>query len=228
YIVRRYGISLGHFTIEPALHILRDEFTFSVSQFFLSVYQFFPIMIVSYFGGDFMAGQYRVIDQIINLFKSYLNIFFYFVYANICYEIDKDIKRGIEVWKQYNSLNFLFLMVIITIFFIKAELIFTYFKINPQQMHDIVHYFRIALVIPALIAISMPLRQLMFAFEKNKIYIIITIAATIINLLLLVFLTLQYQLKGSFLSIIFIESIVIVLYLFVLRKNITPNREWKQ
>ncbi|RZJ33261.1 MAG: hypothetical protein EOO51_14495, partial [Flavobacterium sp.] len=111
YIVRRYGISLGHFTIEPALQILRDEFTFSVSQFFLSVYQFFPIMIVSYFGGDFMAGQYRVIDQIINLFKSYLNIFFYFVYANICYEIDKDIKRGIEVWKQYNSLNFLFLMV---------------------------------------------------------------------------------------------------------------------
>jgi O-antigen/teichoic acid export membrane protein len=218
YIVRKYAVSISDFSLVPAYEILREEFSFSVSQFFLSVYQFFPIMIVSYIGGDFMAGQFRVIDQIITIFKSYLNIFFYFVYANVCYEISKDLKRGLTIWKQYNGLNFLMLLIIITVFFIKAELIFTYFKTDPNQMQTIIHYFRIGLVIPLLTAISMPLRQLMFAFEKNKIYIIITILATIVNLALLVFLTQQYQLKGSFASIIFIEFIVIVLYVFILKK----------
>jgi O-antigen/teichoic acid export membrane protein len=227
YIVRRYSVSFANLSFTPAIQILRDEFSFSVSQFFLSVYQFFPIMIVSYFGGDFMAGQYRVIDQIVNLFKSYLNIFFYFVYANICYEINSNFKRGLQVWKQYNGLNFLFLLVVIAVFFVKAELIFTYFKIDATQMGPVVRYFRIALGVPLLIAVSMPLRQLMFAFEKNRVYIIITIAATIVNLALLAFLTMNYQLKGSFISIIIIESIVIVLYLLVLKTIFRADRQWK-
>ena len=227
YIMRRYRFSLRGLSFAPAVQILRDEFAFSVSQFFLSIYQFFPIMIVSYFGGDFMAGQYRVIDQIVNLFKSYLNIFFYFVYANICYEINLNFKRGLYVWKQYNGLNLLFLLGIITVFFFKAKLIFTYFKIDPSQMDAVVYYFRIALAVPLLTAISMPLRQLMFAFEKNRVYIIITIAATIVNLILLALLTMRYKLEGSFISIIIIEFIVIVLYLLVLKSIFRTDRQWK-
>ncbi|MFT3794535.1 hypothetical protein [Flavobacterium sp.] len=220
YLVKTYGVSLGGFSLAPAYQILREEFSFSVSQFFLSIYQFFPIMIVSYIGGDFMAGQFRVIDQIVSIFKSYQNIFFYFVYANICYELDKNLKRGMAVWKQYNGLNFLMLLGIVAVFFWKAELIFTYFKIDATQMESVVYYFRMALAIPMLIAVSMPLRQLMFAFEKNRIYITITIVATIANLILLLALTQWYQLEGSFFSIIFIEFIVIVLYVFILGKNL--------
>lgn len=228
YVVRRYELRLRSFSWDAAKTILREEFTFSVSQFFLSVYQFFPIMAVSYFGGDFMAGQYRVIDQIVNLFKSYQNIFFYFVYANICYRINADFRKGLAAWKQYNGLNFLFLLLVIAVFFVKAELIFTYFKVEPTQMEAIVYYFRIALLIPLLIAISMPLRQLMFAFEKNRIYIIITIAATIANLALLVLLTKHYALKGSFISIIIIEAIVIALYLVILKNVIRAQSQWRQ
>jgi len=218
FIYRRYSLSFGDFSLAPALEILRDEFSFTTSQFFLSMYQFFPIMIISYIGGDFMAGQYRVIDQIISIFKSYLNIFFYFVYANVCYEINKNVARGIAVWKLYNGLNFLFIITLIGIFFWKAEMIFGYFKIDPAQIENISLYFRIGLAIPALIAISQPLRQLMFAFDQNRIYITITILATILNIVLLIFLTSASGLKGSLFSIIFIELIVIVLYLLILRK----------
>lgn len=218
YILKKYAISISDFAIQPAIQILREEFSFSISQFFLSIYQFFPIMVVSYLGGDFMAGQFRVIDQIVMIFKSYLNIFFYFVYANICFEISKNLKQGLKVWKLYNGMNLLLLLIILTVFFLNAELIFTYFKIDPTQMQSIVYYFRISLIIPLLIAVSMPLRQLMFAFEKNRAYIAITIIATIVNLLLLVLLTLRYELIGSFISIILIEFIVIVLYVFILKK----------
>ena len=84
---------------------------------FLSIYQFFPIIIISYLGGDMLSGQFRIIDQVISIFKTYLNMFFYFVYANICYEIDKNYKKGISVWKQYNGLNLIFLATLIILFY---------------------------------------------------------------------------------------------------------------
>jgi len=216
HLSRKFRLSLSDLSWQPAFAILRGEFSFTVSQFFLSVYQFFPIMVISYLGGDFMAGQYRVIDQIISIFKSYLNIFFYFVYANICYEINKNLKQGLQVWKTYNGLNFVFVLLLAAAFFINAELVFAYFKISPAQIPDISRYFRIGLTIPVLIALSQPLRQLMFAFDKNRIYIIITILATTVNVGLLLALTSFYGLPGALFSIIIIEVIVIVLYVSIL------------
>jgi len=215
-VVRKYRLSISDFPLKPAVDILKNEFSFTVSQFFLSVYQFFPIMIISYIGGDYMAGQYRVIDQIISIFKSYLNIFFYFVYANVCYEIDKSLKKGLAVWKLYNGLNFLLIFGMIVVFFIGAEPIFMYFKLDPSQIEPVAHYFRIGLAVPLLIAISQPLRQLMFAFDKNKIYITITIVATIVNIILLAWLTGSLGLKGALLSMAAVEVAIIALYIFVL------------
>jgi O-antigen/teichoic acid export membrane protein len=85
------------------------------------------------------------------------------------------------------------------------------------------NYFKIALLVPLLVSISQPLRQLMFAFNHNKTYISITIISTVINFVLLYFLTKTEGLKGAFHSIIIIEFIIIVLYLFILRNNINQN-----
>jgi Na+-driven multidrug efflux pump len=170
-----------------------------------------------------MAGQFRVIDQIVSVFKTYLNMFFYFVYANICYELDKCISTGIKVWKQYNSLNFCLIFVLLCIFFFNTEQILGYFKIDESNILLMSNYFKTGLVVPLLLSISQPLRQLMFAFNHNKTYISITIIATIVNFVLLYFLTRIEGLIGAFHSIILIEFIIIVLYLISLRKNFHIN-----
>jgi O-antigen/teichoic acid export membrane protein len=180
-------------------------------------------MLISFIGGDFMAGQFRVIDQIVSIFKTYLNMFFYFVYANICYELNKSISTGIKVWKQYNGLNFCFILILLFFFFFNTELILGYFKIDKSSIFLMSNYFKIALLVPLLVSISQPLRQLMFAFNHNKTYISITIISTVINFVLLYFLTKTEGLKGAFHSIIIIEFIIIVLYLFILRNNINQN-----
>lgn len=223
WLVSRYGFELKNFSLKESIFILKDEFSFSVSQIFLSFYQFFPIMLISYIGGDFMAGQFRVIDQIVSIFKTYLNMFFYFVYANICYELNKSVAKGIKVWKQYNGLNFSLILILLLFFFFNTELILGYFKIDKSSIFLMSNYFKIGLLVPLLVSISQPLRQLMFAFNHNKTYISITIIATVINFVLLYFLTKTEGLKGAFHSIIIIEFIIIVLYLFILRKNINQN-----
>lgn len=221
WLINKYSFSWSGFSLKEATTIIREEFSFSVSQFFLSMYQFFPIIMISYIGGDFMAGQFRVIDQIVTIFKTYLNMFFYFVYSNVCYELNLNYKKGIKVWKQYNGLNFILLFLIMTVFFVCSELILTFFKIDEARIASMSTYFRIGLFVPLLVSISQPLRQLMFAFNENKIYIKITIIATLINFILLYILTNNFGLKGAFFSIIFIEFIIIILYSFILKKHLS-------
>lgn len=220
WVLRKYSISLKHFSLLDAKTILKEEFTFTMSQFCLSIYQYFPIVLISSIGGPMMAGQFRVIDQVLSLFKTYLNMFFYFVYSNICFELNKNVPKGLQIWKQLNSLNFLILALIIITFFFNSQLILTYFKVENFNINEMAVYFKIGLIIPLLVAISQPLRQLMFAFNENKIYIKITIAMTIINLILLYILTITNGLCGAFISIILIETIIILLYSFFLRKHL--------
>lgn len=220
WLLKNYSFSLTGFSFNDATAIIRNEFSFSMSQFFLSMYQFFPIIMISYIGGDFMAGQFRVIDQIVSIFKTYLNMFFYFVYANICYELNLSIKKGIKVWKQYNGFNFIMLFVVMAVFFVFSEYILNYFKIDKESLPEMSAYFRIGLLVPLLVSISQPLRQLMFAFNENKIYIRITIITTILNFILLYFLTKNWGLKGAFFCIIVIEFIIIILYSKILKRHL--------
>jgi len=221
WLLNKYSFSLHQFSFQDAKAILKQEFSFSISQFFLSMYQFFPIIMISYIGGDFMAGQFRVIDQIVSIFKTYLNMFFYFVYANICYELNNSIKKGIKVWKQYNGFNFFLMFCVMAVFFVFSDLILMYFKIDNDRIKLMSQYFRIGLIVPLLVSISQPLRQLMFAFNENKIYIRITIIATFINFILLYILTENFGLKGAFFSIIVIEIIIIILYSLILKKHLS-------
>jgi len=220
WLLNKFSFSLKNFSLSESLIILKNEFTFSMSQFFLSLYQYFPIILISSVGGDLMAGQFRVIDQVLSLFKTYLNMFFYFVYSNICFELNKDYQKGLQIWRQYNGLNFLILLLIILLFYSNSELILEYFKIDNIHMIEMLIFFKIGLIIPLLVAISQPLRQLMFAFNENKIYIRITIIMTLINLILLFVFTTLEGLCGAFLSIIFIEIIIIILYCYFLRKHL--------
>lgn len=219
WLIKSYSFSFKNASLSSGLTIIKEEFSFCLLQFFLSMYQFFPIIIISFLAGDFLAGQFKIIDQIISLFKTYLNMFFYFIYTNICFELHKSFKKGIDVWKKANGLNFILLLVLIVFFFLFAPIILQFFKIDSSQESSILSNFRLALIIPFLISISLPLRQLMFVFNFNKIYIRITIITTIFNFILLFIFTKYANLFGAFLSIIFIELIIIFLYVFILVKN---------
>jgi polysaccharide transporter, PST family len=224
-LLKNYKFSFKNAFYIDAIEIIKDEFSFSFSQLFLSMYQFFPIIIISYFGGNLMAGYFRVIDQIISIFKTYLNMFFYFVYANICYELDKNTINGVKVWKQYNGFNLLLLLFIISIFFYFSPEILKYFKIADKNLPMLSAFFKLALITPILIGISQPLRQLMFAFNLNKLYIIFTISTTILNFIMLMILTPFLGLKGVFITIIIIELIIITLYTITLIKKFKTPAE---
>lgn len=223
WIYKTFSFSLKKGSLTAALTLIKSEFSLTVSQLFFSFYQYAPIMIISYVCGSFIAGQYRILDQIIMIFRTYFQMFFNFIYADICLKIANDATTGVKNWKIFNGFNYLIVMVILICFYINASAILLFFKINPNDTIKLVNYLQIGLFIPVLMGISFALKQLMFAFNKNEHYIKITIFSTILSLIVLFTLLQLIGLKGAFISTIIIEFIIIVFYGWVLRSSFVKN-----
>lgn len=217
WICKEYSISFKHISFSKGLELIKKEFSLTVSQLFFSFYQYAPIILISYIAGDFMAGQYRVVDQIIMIFRTYFQMFFNFIYAEICLKIYKNKSDGIKWWFKINGLNYLMIVGMLFGFCFLAENILGFFKVKMNTEIDLIDLFRVGLLIPIFMGISFALKQLMFAFDKNRSYVKITILSTIVGLLGMFLLINKIGLVGSFISIITIEFSIIIIYLLILK-----------
>jgi len=224
YLIKKYNLQFYHNVVKDAFLLLKQEFSLTFSQLFLSFYQYLPIMIISCVGGNGMAGQYRIIEQIVMTFRSYLQMFFNFIYADVCLQIHTNLKKGISHCLKYNGLNYLFILLLVIIAFVFAEQILLYFNIESNDLKSMVYFFRLGLIIPIFMAISFALKQLLFALDKNKVYINITIGSSIFSLLVFFLLVKTTGLQGAFIATIFIEIMIIGLYCTVLKSIIRLSK----
>lgn len=220
WICRKYRFSFANARLLDAITLIKDEFSLTVSQLFFSFYQYAPIMLISYVCGDFIAGQYRIIDQVIMIFRTYLQMFFNFIYAEICLRIHDNAREGLAKWKKSNGLNYLLILGLLVIVFLSTEMILQFFKVGPSDIGILAAYFKIGLLIPVFMGVSFALKQLMFAFNRNKQYVAITIFCTVFNLLLMFALLRLIGLEGAFVAAIVAECVIIGLYAVVLRDTV--------
>lgn len=219
-IYRKYQFRWRRNSLQRALNLIKSEWTLSVSQLFFSFYQYAPIIVISYLCGNFMAGQYRIIDQIVMIFRTYLQMFFNFIYAEICLKIYGNLKNGLTEWKKYNLYSTMLILALLLFFYIFSEQILAYFKVAPDQMQTLQGYLRIGLAVPLFMSVTFALKQLMFAFDKNKPYIKITIASSVLHIALTAVLLPVVGLLGAFLSAIILELLIAMVYVWVLKGKI--------
>jgi O-antigen/teichoic acid export membrane protein len=219
WIINRYSFTLTFRGLWSGVIIIRQEFWFSLSQLLMSFHQYIPILIVRYLLGDFAAGQFKVVDQIISLFKTFFNITFYFVYSNICDEIEKNYKYGIKVWKQYNLLSFVVVALGVIGCVLFSEIIVSFFNVNQNSVSQLAEILRWGVIIGLLMAFSQPLKQLIFALGKNKVYEIMTIFITILNVILMSYFTQEHQLFGTIGAMIAIECLILISFALILKTH---------
>lgn len=216
-IFKNYNFNLK---IVPFLEIekhLRNDFSMFSSQIFVSLQLYAPVIMVSYFGSNLMAGQYKIIEQIIVIFKTYIFLFFNFIFPKVCYEVEHTPNIAMRNWKIYNGLNFLFVVAGMILFYVFSYEIVSYF--NPTNRYFLSELLEVAIFIPLLMAISTPLKQLVLAYNYKKFYIRLTAIMVIFNLLLIRFVIPIYEVYGVLYSLIFTELIIIIFYLSCVRKN---------
>jgi O-antigen/teichoic acid export membrane protein len=196
---------------------IRNDFSMFSSQIFLSLQLYAPVVLISYFGNNLMAGQYRIVEQIIVVFKTYIFLFFNFVFPKICYVIEINFKRGIKNWLIYNGSNFIFVLFGMLFFHFFSYEIVSYF--NPTNRYVLSNLLEVAVFIPLILALSIPLKQLILALNYKTFYVRLTSIMVVINLFAIVLLLPIFKVYGVFYSLIATDLIVIIFYLYQLKKN---------
>jgi O-antigen/teichoic acid export membrane protein len=218
YILRKYAFSFKRTKKEDVISLIKSNFSIFNSQIFVSLQMYSPIVLISFFGSNVMAGQYKIIDQIIVVFKTYLLLFFNYVYPRICYLLDKNKKEALRFWKLYNGLNFIFIaaaMVVIAFFSLKVVAYF-----NPKEVDVIAQLLKIAIGIPILQAITIPLKQLVLGENKQQQYVRITMLITVCSLALIIIITPYFQVVGVLIALLITEIITATVYYITIKNNL--------
>ena len=79
WIIKKYQFSFLMVNKDEVFKHIRNDFSMFSSQIFVSLQLYAPVVLISYFGSNLMAGQYRIVEQIIVVFKTYIFLFFNYV-----------------------------------------------------------------------------------------------------------------------------------------------------
>lgn len=218
YIFTKHSFSFSNLKTEAVTKMIKENFSIFSSQIFVSLQMYAPIVLISFFGGNLMAGQFKIVDQVIVIFKTYILLFFNFVYPRVCYLLGKNIKEALRFWKTFNGLNFIFvsiMMLVISTFSIKVV---SYF--NPKGIVEISNLLKIAIAIPILQSITIPLKQLVLGSNQEKVYVKATLLITILSLIVIVLITPIYKVMGVLLALILTEIITATVFYSTIKKEI--------
>lgn len=218
YIVFHHSFSFSNVKKTEVIQMIKENFSIFSSQIFVSLQMYSPIVLISFFGGNVMAGQYKIIDQIIVIFKTYILLFFNFVYPRVCYLLEKSTEEALRFWKLYNGLNLLFIVVsMIGIMFFSVEIV-SYF--NPKEITSISNLLKIATIIPILQSITIPMKQLVLGSNKQSEYVKFTMIITIISLIIIVLITPIYHVLGVLIALIATEIITSFIFFKTIKNSL--------
>lgn len=218
YLLFKYSFSFATTQKATILKFLKENFSIFYSQIFVSLQMYSPIVLISFFGGNTLAGQYKIIDQIIVIFKTYILLFFNFVYPRVCYLLEKSKTQALSYWKTFNGLNFIFIGLMMAFIFLFSDKVVGYF--NPKEIVEISDLLKLAIFIPVLQAISIPLKQLVLGSNKQNQYVRVTMLITLASLFLIVIVTPIYKVLGVLVALILTEIITSLIFYFTIKKEL--------
>ncbi len=216
-IIKKHNFKFIKFQFLQLISFLKRDFKMFTSQVFVSIQMYSPVILISFFGNNLIAGQFKIVEQVIVIFKTYILLFFNFVFPKICYLLETNPKKAIFNWKLFNVVNFLFVLISMFFVYLFSYDIVSYF--NPTNRYFLSRLLEIAVFYPILIAISIPLKQLVLGWNHKRFYINTTTITVILNLIAIILLIPKYKVYGVFYSMIISEAIVILFYVICIRKN---------
>lgn len=214
YIVRKRQLTIAIPIKKDVLAVLKSDFTFCLSQLFLSVRQLSPLVITGYFLGYTFAGHFKVIEQVITLFRTFNQVYLRFFYPKACYLFATNKSMGFRFWKKYLRTNLFFVIIGLTILLLFSKEVLQFFHLSQQAIVGINPIFKASLLVSLMLSLTLSLEQLMFITDQLNNYIRITIFVTVINLMMLILLIKSYELIGVVFTLLIAELLFIILYFY--------------
>lgn len=218
YLKNHYTISFKVSSFREVKEYLKDNFSIFTSQAVLSLQMYSPVILVKLFMGDTAAGMYAIVERIVVMFRTYILLFFNYVFPRVCYLLDNNAKKAIRFWKLFNGTNFVFIVIAMFLLFVLSKPIVIYFK--AESVDEISGLLRLGAVIPIAFALSVPLKQLVLGWNYNRQYTRITMVMVIVNLVAIITVMPFYKLQGVLVTFIATELITGLLFLSVIKNRL--------
>jgi len=217
FIWKKYNFKWHLKPLESSIKQLRSDFTFFTSQIFVSLQMYAPVVLIGMLGSNILAGQYRIIEQIIVVFKTYLLLFFNFIFPKICFLLQENKPQCFKSWFRFNGLNYVIIFIGCCLIFIFNQNILSFF--NATDIPKLSVWLKTSLLIPLILGISIPLKQLILGLDWKNIYIKSTIFQVIITIGLLVCIIPNLDLFWLFVALILSELSLVIFYIYKLNSQ---------
>ncbi|WP_417356021.1 oligosaccharide flippase family protein [Flavobacterium sp.] len=218
YLKNHYQISFKATSFKEVKEYLKDNFSIFTSQAVLSLQMYSPVILVKLFMGDAAAGIYAIVERIVVMFRTYILLFFNYVFPRVCYLLDTNAKKAIRFWKLFNGANFIFIAIAMLLLFVLSIPVITYFK--AESVNEISDLLRLGTAIPLTFALSVPLKQLVLGWNYNRQYTRITMIMVIVNLTGIIAVMPFYKLQGVLVTFIVTEFVTGLLFLGVIKNRL--------
>ncbi len=195
---------------------LKEGFPIFSSQIFVAIQLYSPLMLVGFLGGAVLAGTYRVVDQIIVIFKTYILLFFNFVFPRVCYLLGDSLAKGVRYWLLFNGANFIFILISMAVVYGFSSDVVAFF--TDSHRDGITDLLKIAILIPILMSVSVPLKQLVLGMTYNSFYVNTTIAISLANVIAMIVMLSLFGLPGVLISLILAEATTAMLFYLKINK----------
>ncbi len=212
FIMNKYSFKIFVPDLNEVIALLKADLSFCLSQLFLSARQLLPIALVSYFLGYYIAGQYKIIEQVISSFRTFIQVFLRYFFPIVCYKVAENPKKGFRFWKNYSSYNFTLVLAAMAVIAMMPERVLYFFTASSVSVNELKPVLLLSLFVPALMAVSTSLEQLMFVADRNKAYIRIVISVTIISVVSMFPVLSEFGIIGLIATFIATELLLIGLY----------------
>lgn len=214
---KKYEFVLVPIQLSELYKYMYENKTYVFSQTFIWMQLYSPILLINYFGTTIQVGQFRIVDQIISIFKTYILLSFNFIYPKICFEFDSNRDQGINSWKLFNTINFVFVSLLLFVLFVLSYEIINYYNIsNKEYLSDLL---KTAIIYPILFFMVYAFKQLLLALHYEKIFSRIIIVMSILNLIIISIVYKKYSLFGVFYSFIFVEFLTLLILIALTSKH---------
>ncbi len=218
YLKIHYKLDLRNIRLSEIRSYLKDNFSIFGSQIVLSLQMYSPVILIKFFMGDAAAGIYAIVERVVVMFRTYILLFFNFVFPQVCYLLESNVKKALRFWKLFNGANFAFIIIAMCTLFIFSKQVAIYFK--AQSVEEISQLLRLGILLPLAFALSVPLKQLVLGWNYNKKYTRITVIMVILNLIAIVAVMPFYKLQGVLVTFIVTEIVTALLFLSVIKNRL--------
>lgn len=184
----------------------KEGFPVFLSNLSVTSYNSAPYLILSFFTTQTVIGYYGVAEKVMQVVRQFCGVYSQAIYPQVCKLATESHSKLRKMWR---GLFFPFLLPYTlgcSAIFLASDYITLILTGHPQQ--EISLLIKILICVPPIVFTNIPSFQTLMAYQFRKEILFVLLSSSVLNFLLIIFMSWQFQAVGAAVSLMITELII--------------------